>query len=418
MTMDDYLRGYNGFRFSERDGSGKELVQYRGQEVKGRNGFNVRLTVDMGLQNIVENELQAACEQYHPKMALAILMRPQTGEILALANRPNFDPALVQEASPEALKNVSILNIMEPGSTFKIVTTAAALNEKKVSLDSTIFCENGHFSYAGKVLHDHHGYGDLTVADILVKSSNIGVAKLALQLGDTKFYEYIRSFGFGECTGVALPGEIRGIVHPVQSWSKISITRMPMGQGVGVTAMQTVAAMAAIANGGSLMMPQIVKEIVDEDGQVVKSFAPVKVRQPVSTEVTKQITSALKDVCSARGTAVGAKVPGFSVAGKTGTANMANPKGGYFEHKYVVSFVGFMPADDPAFVAIVVLQEPVTKADAYYGGLVCAPVFAKIGEKAARYLNLQPEPETPADNMVLTKSGPINKGLSGKIEED
>ena len=408
-TMNEYLDGQNGFLETERDANGNELVQFRGREYKPHNGCTVRLTIDMGLQNIVETELQAAYAQYKPKMALAILMRPQTGEILAMANRPNFDPAQVEGSTNEAMKNVSVISMMEPGSTFKIVTAAAALNEKKVKLDSTIFCENGHFNYAGKVLHDHHPYGELTVADILVKSSNVGAAKLAMLMGESKFYEYIRSFGFGERTGVALPGEINGVVHPVQNWSKISISRIPMGQGVGVTAIQTAAAMSVIANGGSLMMPQIVRDITDEDGKVVKSFEPVKIRQTISPEVAKLVTTALKDVVSERGTAVGAKVPGFTVAGKTGTASIPNPKGGYFENKYVVSFVGFMPADDPQFVAIVALQEPVVKAEAYYGGTVSAPVFAKIAEKAARYLNLQPEQEVPATSVALTKAGTLNK---------
>ena len=417
-TMDEFLRGYDGFRFTERDRTGRELVQYRGQEHKARNGCNVRLTVDMGLQNIVESELQAACAQWKPKMALAILMRPQTGEILALVNRPNFDPAKVQDTPAEAVKNCAVVNLVEPGSTFKIVTTAATLNEKLATLDSTVFCENGHFSYAGRVLHDHHGYGDLSVEDILVHSSNIGAAKLGMRLGETKLYEYIRSFGFGERTGIALPGEINGIVHPVQHWSKISITRIPMGQGVAVTPIQTVAAMSVIANGGSLMMPQIIHDIRDEEGNVVKCFAPVKIRQPVSADVTREITKALKEVVSARGTAAGAKVPGFTVAGKTGTAQKVDPHGGYLSGKYVVSFAGFLPADDPQLVGLVMLDDAVASTEQNYGGTIAAPVFAKIAEKAARYLNLQPEPEIPATNVVTTKSGALEKNTGPKLQDD
>jgi len=417
-TMDEYLRGYDGFRFTERDRTGKELVQYRGQEKKARNGYNVRLTVDMGLQNIVESELQAGCAQWKPKMALAILMRPQTGEILAMANRPGFDLGKVQESSPEAMKNCAVINLVEPGSTFKIVTTAGALNEKLATLDSMVFCENGHFSYAGRVLHDHHGYADLSVQDILVHSSNIGAAKLGMRLGEEKLYEYIRSFGFGERTGIALPGEINGIIHPVHRWSKISITRIPMGQGVAVTPIQTVTAMAVIANGGSLMMPQIVHDIRDEDGNVVKSFAPVKIRQPVSTEVTRDITKALKDVVSARGTAAGAKVPGFTVAGKTGTAQKVDPHGGYLSGKYVVSFAGFLPADDPQIVGLVMFDDAVASSEQNYGGTIAAPVFAKIAEKAARYLNLQPEPEAPAGTEMVSKTGTADKNAAPKVEED
>lgn len=415
-TMEEYLRCCDGFRYTERDRRGRELVQYRGQEYKPRNGCNVRLTIDMGLQNIVESELQAACAQWRPKTAVAILMRPQTGEILALANRPNFDLAKVKDSPAETMKNCAVINLIEPGSTFKIVTAAAALNEKLATLESTVFCEWGHFSYAGHVLKDHRGYGDLSVFDILVKSSNIGAAKLGMRLGESKLYEYIRSFGFGERTGIALPGEINGIVHPVHQWSKISISRIPMGQGVAVTPMQVISAMAVIANGGSLMMPQIVRDIRDEDGTVVKSFAPTKIRQPISTEVSRDITKALREVVSAKGTAVGAKIPGFPVAGKTGTAQKVNPRGGYFSDKYVVSFVGFFPADDPQIVGLVMLDDAVASTEQNYGGTIAAPVFAKIGEKAARYLNLQPEPEIPASTIVASKPEAQDKNL--KFERD
>jgi cell division protein FtsI (penicillin-binding protein 3)/stage V sporulation protein D (sporulation-specific penicillin-binding protein) len=232
--------------------------------------------------------------EYRPKKAVIILMRPQTGEILAMASRPNFDLNLRSEAKPEEMKNRAIIDMMEPGSTFKIVSAAAALNEHKVQPDSTVFCENGLWKYGGSALHDHKPFADLSVQDILVKSSNIGAAKLAISIGDQKFYEYIRRFGFGERTGIELPGDISGLIRPPQAWSKISITRIPMGHEVGVTPLQMTAAMAAIANGGKLMTPRIVKSITTADGKIISSFTPIELRQVISPQTARQIGTALR----------------------------------------------------------------------------------------------------------------------------
>jgi cell division protein FtsI (penicillin-binding protein 3)/stage V sporulation protein D (sporulation-specific penicillin-binding protein) len=242
------------------------------------------------------------------------------------------------------------------------------------------------------------------VSDILMKSSNIGAAKLAMRLGDQRFYEYIRRFGFGERTGINLPGEIGGVIHPPHKWSKISITRIPMGQEVAVTPMQMITAMCAIANGGKLMMPQIVHEVVDEQGNSVASYPPVVIRQAVSSEAAAEVRDALKSVVSAKGTAALAKVAGFQVAGKTGTAQKVDPKGGYTPGKYIVSFIGFLPADNPEFVGLVMLDDAQAKVDQNYGGMIAAPIFSRIAEKAARYLNLQPQPEAPPSNVILTQT--------------
>jgi cell division protein FtsI/penicillin-binding protein 2 len=408
---DQYLSGHDGFRYTERDRSGQELVAYRGEEHAPRDGYNVRLTIDMNLQNIIETELDAACKQYKPKKAICILMRPQTGEILAMADRPNFDPNDVRTETPQqladnvaALKNCAITDEMEPGSTFKMVTAAGALNEHTVSPDTTIYCENGSFVYAGRSLRDDHPNGDLSVDDILIKSSNIGAAKLGIGLGEQRLYSYIRAFGFGERTNILLPGEIPGLVPPPQRWSKLSITRIPMGQEVAVTPLQTITAMAAIANGGHLMMPQIVHDISDPNGGVIANFPPVEIRQVITPETAREMTAAFKGVVSARGTAVGAKVQGFEVAGKTGTAEKIDPDHpGYLSGHYIVSFCGYLPADDPAFICLVMLDDPQTAEDQYYGGLVAAPVFSRIGAQVARYMNLVPQPDVPASNLVITQ---------------
>jgi cell division protein FtsI (penicillin-binding protein 3) len=398
-TMQDFLQGVDGFRYIETDRTGKELVPYRGQENPAKDGSNVKLTVDLGLQNIVETELEAACAEFKPKDATAIIMRPQTGEVLAMASRPTFDPNRPGNAIPEQEKNRSVVDMIEPGSTFKIVTTSAVLEEKLVSPDTTVYCENGHFQYAGRVLRDAHPMGVLTVHQVLMKSSNIGVAKLALQLGEAKLYEYIRRYGFGQKTGIALSGEISGLVNPPHRWSKLDITRIPMGQSVAVTPLQMISAMSSIANGGKLMKPMIVSEITDETGRKIATFAPETVRQVISAETARKITSALKDVVSKQGTAQKAAVPGFRVAGKTGTAQKVDPRGGYLSGRYVTSFVGFMPADDPRFTLLVLLDDPTRKEGEVFGGTVAGPVFSRMAEKVARYMDLRPTEPIPTQHV-------------------
>src|SRR5438094_90095 len=420
-SMEEYLHGQDGYRFIEHNRAGQEIVPYRGQERAPRDGYQVHLTVDLGLQSIVEEEIEAAMKEYSPQKATIILMRPQTGEILAIANRPNFDLNLRSEAKPEQMKNRAIIDMMEPGSTFKIVAAASALNERKLRPDSELFCENGLWNYGGSALHDHRAFGYLSVRDILVKSSNIGAAKLAISIGEQKFYEYIRRFGFGERTGIELPGEIGGVIRPPQSWSRISITRIPMGHEVAVTPLQMTSAMATIANGGKLVTPRIVKSITGEDGRTVSTFSPVVLRQVISPETAAQIGNALRGVVSDRGTAAAAAVPGFTISGKTGTAQKVDPKGGYEQGKYVVSFTGYLPSDHPEFVGLVVLDDAHTsKPELNYGGLIAGPIFSRVAEKAARYLDLEPHEEirkaipvqrvektTPAER--IRKTGPAER---------
>jgi cell division protein FtsI (penicillin-binding protein 3)/stage V sporulation protein D (sporulation-specific penicillin-binding protein) len=410
-SMDQYLRGEDGYRYVERDARGREIVLYRGLEHEPRDGFEVHLTIDLHLQTIVENELDTAMREYTPEKATIILMRPQTGEILAMANRPNYDLNLRSEADPEEKKNRAITDLMEPGSTFKIVTAAAALNERRVRLDSMIYCENGVWNFGGRPLHDHghKGYGDLTVQDVLVHSSNIGAAKMAIMLGEQKFYEYIRRFGFGDRTGIELPGEIGGMVHPPRTWSKISITRIPMGQEVGVTPLQMIVAMSTIANGGKLVQPRIVKSIIDDHGKPLSVLRPTDVRQVISPETASKIAFALRGVATKRGTAAEAAVPGFTISGKTGTAQKAAPNGGYEKNKYVVSFSGFLPSENPAFVGLVVLDDAHPKdPNLNYGGTVAGPIFSRVAEQAARYLDLEPheeiETEATAGRVALTNA--------------
>ena len=408
-SMDKWLRGYDGFRYIERDRTGKEIVPYRGQERSARDGYNVRLTIDMRLQHIVESELDELYKKYRPEFTTAIMMDPKTGRILAMANRPCFDPNDLSRGktgmAPEKMKNCAVINIVEPGSVFKIVPVSAALNDKLVGLDTVIGCEGGRWNYGGKILKDH-GNGDhpnLSVFDVVVKSSNIGSAKLGMKLGEQRFYEYVRNFGFGERTGINLPGEVPGIVHSPKSagWSKLTIARMPMGQGVCVTPIQMVTAMSVIANGGKLMMPQIVDSVVDKEGNAVVHYDPVPLRQVVGSSAAAELRSALKDVVSKRGTAFAATIPGYSAGGKTGTAQIAKPGGGgYYDNRFVTSFVGFFPVDDPQVVCLVMVDDAKAAESANYGGLVAGPAFSHIGEQAARYLNIPPDVQTPPEAIA------------------
>jgi cell division protein FtsI (penicillin-binding protein 3) len=393
-TMQDFLQGTDGFRYIEQDRTGKELVPYRGLESAAKDGCDVTLTIDMGLQNIVETELDRAMTEFKPKGAIAVMVRPQTGEIMAMASRPTFDINNPGEADPDHTKNRAVVYMVEPGSVFKIVATSAAINEKLVKPETTIFCENGHFSYGGRILHDAEPMGVLTVHQVLQKSSNIGAAKLGLQLGENRLYGYARRFGFGQRTGIPLTGEIPGQLHPPQNWSKIDITRIPMGQSVTVTPLQMVMAMACFANDGRLMKPTIVSQITESSGRIVASYAPETVRQVVTPDTTRKIVSALKDVVTA-GTAKSANVPGFKVAGKTGTAQKIDPKGGYLQGRYVSSFIGFLPADDPKFVLLVTLDDPAVRGEAAFGGRTAAPVFERIASQAVNYMDLRPTEPIP-----------------------
>lgn len=406
MMMEPYLRGEDGFVFTERDRRGREIVAYRGFERPAKHGLNVELTIDMALQDIVERELDAAYRRLNPNMITAVFVRPGTGEILAMATRPAFDPNHPGEAPAETTKNRAIIEMFEPGSTFKIVVIAAALEQNAVTPESIFHCENGNFAYAGKILRDVKSYGAMSVHDIMVKSSNIGCAKIAMHIGADTFHEYIRRFGFGERTGIGLPGEIPGLVRPRHRWTGLSITRVPMGHEIAVTPLQIAMSMSVIANGGHMMLPQIVRAVRDESGREVVGFAPQVVRRVVSEETAAKVAASLVDVVGPRGTAPQAAIPGFRVAGKTGTAQRVDPKGGYTPGKYVVSFAGYFPANQPEIAGIVLVDDARTPGARNYGGTVAAPIFKDIGADMAKQLELPPETAEPDGTTIALVPAP------------
>jgi cell division protein FtsI/penicillin-binding protein 2 len=349
--------------------------------------------------------LADAMQKHTPRSITGIIMRPRTGEILAMATLPNYDPNKPDTVTPE-MRNRVITDVVEPGSTFKVVAVSGALNDGVVHLTDTFDCGEGRFAYAGRILHDAEPNGILTTEGIITKSSNIGAAQIGIKLGQDRLYDYASEYGFGERTGIPLPGEVGGILHPVKDWTKVSVAQIPMGQGIAVTRLQMLMAVAAIANGGCLMRPMLVNCLQNRDGSVVQKYEPQRVRQIISDATDKEMIEALKTVVSPEGTAPGAAMKDYTVAGKTGTAQKVE-NGTYAHGKYVASFIGFFPADDPQLCISIVMDEP---KEGYYGGQVCGPVFRDVAGRCASYLNIQPDQnlQAPDASQPLVAAGGVH----------
>jgi cell division protein FtsI/penicillin-binding protein 2 len=411
--LDAKLKGARGWRVTETDRRQREVVVHRNQDVDSKPGLSAVLTIDSFIQNTLEDQLAEAVKKYAPKSVCGVIVRPRTGEILALASLPDFEPAQpgrVQDQS--AWKNRVIADVHEPGSTFKIVVVSGALNEQAVTLQDTFFCENGTWMFKGKPLRDHEHYPDLTVERIITKSSNIGSAKIAIQrLGEEKLYDYVTRFGFGSRTGITLDGEVGGILKPVNKWDGLTVSRIPMGQAIATTPLQMTMAMAAIANEGRLMRPMLIQGLKGPDGEFVQHFQPQVVREVISPRAARQMITALKTVPTKEGTAPKAALDHYTVAGKTGTAQVAG-RGGYEAGKYISSFIGFFPADDPEVCISILLEEPDIKKG-YYGGQIAAPYFKNVAEQVANYLKIRPDKDEALANGLLapTNSAPLNTAL-------
>jgi len=387
QRWDRYLRGVPGLLVGERDGRRHELYDRRLLEIKSRPGANVTLTIDQYVQFIVERALENAVREQRATAAWAIVERVRTGEILAMANIPAFDPRAFRATAPDTMRNRCIANNYEPGSTFKVTVVAAALNEKLVAPAQIFDCENGTWFYQRRSLHDFHPYGNLSVADIIKKSSNIGAAKIAVLLGNARLYAYLKQFGIGERTGIELPGEEAGLLYPVSKWTALSPTRIAIGHEVAVTALQMLGVLCAIANDGVRMKPYIIQQVTDADGRVLYQNMPVAVSQPIRPDTARLMKSLLARVTEEGGTGHRAAVEGYTVGGKTGTAQKAIP-GGYSDTLNMSSFMGFIPVEDPQLAIIVVLDEP--SNDVRTGGYVAGPVFKEIAEQSVRYLDIAP----------------------------
>lgn len=384
LVYDKELRGTFGRFRGETDAYGREIPGGQKQYVPSKNGDNLVLTLDEVIQHIAERELDRVMQETQAKGGTIIVTNPRTGEILALANRPTFDPNK-PTAVPEAnRRNLAVWYNYEPGSTFKIVTAAAAIEEGVVKEDDGFYCRGG-MQVADHYIGCVAAHGSQTFAEVVKNSCNVGFMTVGLRMNKERFYHYITAFGFGSVPGSDLPGEAEGILLPLDRVGPVEQANISFGQGIAVTPLQMISMVGAIANHGVLLKPQIVREIRDDSGKVIKSFAPVEVRQVVSPSTADRVARLLEGVVE-DGTGRQAQIPGYRLAGKTGTAQKI-VGGHYVSDKHVASFVGFGPVDDPRLAVLVVVDEP---KGAYYGGVVAAPVFKRVMEDSLRYLGIAP----------------------------
>jgi cell division protein FtsI (penicillin-binding protein 3) len=386
LYYDKYLKGKPGEAIVLRDARSTKLDIYGKMEMP-EDGADVILTLDEMIQYIAERELDRAFRASHAKGGTIVVMEPKTGQILAMASRPTFDSNDYRGVNKEQLRNRAVTDMFEPGSVFKIVTASALLEEGKVTEQDRFFCENGEYHYGSHTLHDHTSHGWLNFQEVIENSSNIGTCKAAQRLGPELLYKYIKLFGFGQKTGIEFPGEVVGIVKDLRLWSGTSMYAVPMGQEIGVTALQLACAMSAIANGGLLMKPYVTMEIRDRNGAMNRSSVPRVVRKVISPETAARVRKILVGVVE-NGTGKLAKSKEFTAGGKTGTAQKIEPNGTYSHSKFTASFVGFVPAEEPQLVIAVILDEP---HGFYYGGVISAPVFKNVAADALKYLKNRQE---------------------------
>ncbi|MBI5102885.1 MAG: penicillin-binding protein 2 [Nitrospirae bacterium] len=395
LKYDKYLRTAGGKIQFSRDASGKMLSSGVDMEATGN---DIVLTIDEGLQYIAEKELAKAMTKWRSVAATAIIMDPINGEILALANRPTYDLNEIGRAGKNDVRNRAITDIYEPGSTFKIVVGTAALEEGIYDLGSAFDCSRGTIEAGGKVIHDAHRHGLLNFKEVIQKSSNVGSIMIGMKLGKERVYKYAKLFGYGDRTGIDLPGEVSGWIRKPEKWSATSIGAIPIGQEVAVTPLQVVRAYSVVANGGYLVTPHIVKEIKKHDGQTIFTFKEEQKKRVLSDKTATVFRDILKTVVEEGGTATGAAVEGNKVAGKTGTAQLIDRRTKrYSKDRFVSSFVGFVPADNPRLAMIVVVYEP---KGAIYGGTVAGPVFKSIADQSLSYLNV-PRDDSKEKNVLM-----------------
>jgi len=425
LKYDEYLTGLPEKVAWTRDAKGKRLYPRveKAAAADSRASYNLILTIDSRIQHLVETQLKEAVRDKSAKGGYAIVMDPKTGEVLALANEPSFDPNFFAVGNPNRGKNKMITDCYDPGSTFKPFLVAAALEEKVVKDTDRFYCENGNYVVADRVIHEaqRKRHGSLTVREILKYSSNIGSVKIQERLGKEKFHQYITKFGFGSKTGIDLPGESPGLLRPYKDWTRVDASTIAFGQGLSITGIQLITALSTIANEGVMMKPFIIKGIVDKKGQIMKEYRPQVVRTVVSPATAHKLTSILTDVVGAEdGTGKRARIENINVAGKTGTSQKFDfARHVYSSERVRTSFMGFFPSEAPQVVILVVLDEPQRDK---WGGVASAPVFKRIGEQMLTCFKTQirenvlpvPKENVPGGEKIRLVATVPQHGLPGQ----
>ncbi|MCL5020983.1 MAG: penicillin-binding transpeptidase domain-containing protein, partial [Bacteroidetes bacterium] len=409
LEFDSILAGTNGYEIMQRDGLGRKMPSVSYPKVDPIPGCNIQLTLDMNIEQIVEQELAAGVKRTGAKAGTAVFMDPNTGEILAMATYPAFNPGNLGDYKPSDARDRAITDVYEPGSTFKIVTASAALEEGIVKPDKVFFADNGNYTYFGNVISDFEPSGWITFKRAIEVSSNIVFSKVGRKVGSDKFYRYARDFGFGTPTGITLPGEVSGELPKPYQWSRVSLAYMSFGYGVLVTTLQMAQAYAAIANGGTLMQPYIVNKITAPDGEVVFQNEPMEIRRVVTPDVAQTLTGLFVDVVK-HGTGQNASVSSFVIAGKTGTARKL-VDGKYSETYYHASFAGFFPVPDPQFAGYIMIDSP---KRGYTGGACAAPIFKRIAERIYGIMQRKNTDFTNGDVRMASNTGSVDDSQSAK----
>ena len=404
---DDILAGKAGEIVAKKDGHGREIIVEPDELDPGTSGNDIVLTIDSNIQYIVEQELKSGVEKSQGSKGIAALMNPETGAVLAMASYPFLDINNKGDYPEITQRNLPIWYSFEPGSTLKIFLVTAALEENKVLPSTTFDCLGGRRKVGNTVINDLKPYRELTISDIIKLSSNVCASLLAEELGKELYYDYLSKFGYGVKTRIDMPGESTGKLIHYRLWGPVELATHSFGQGISVTAIQLATALSAIANGGFLMKPYIVQRIIGRNGSNYKEIKPFVVRKVLSYDTTQAATKMLEGVTTRGGSGTKAAVPGYRIAGKTGTAQVANPKtGGYYSERTIASFIGFAPADDPKITLVVIVEDPKTNP---YGGVVAAPIFKAISEKVLFYMGVP-----PTRSYAQTKIMPNLKGLSAR----
>jgi cell division protein FtsI (penicillin-binding protein 3) len=408
LGYDEFIRGEPGYIVISKDALGRSITPRSLHLRQSVDGCEIILAIDKNIQYLVEKELKKTVQACSAKGGMALVMNPKTGEILAITVQPSFNPNQFSTAPPQVRKNRAITDSFEPGSTFKVFLLAAALEEQAAAAKEIFFCENGSYLVGGKIIHDVHKYGWLSLGDIIKVSSNIGASKVGRKLGRNKLYRSLKNFGFGSKTGVDLPGEVSGFLPPPRYWSEVGLANISFGQGISTTALQLTAALSAVANGGILMKPFVVKAVLEANGTLLQENHPKPVRRVISQETANAVTQILKRVMDEGGTGRAARLTNYESAGKTGTAQKAFPNGRGYSDLRISSFFGFAPADNPQVVITVIIDEP---SGSSYGGVVAAPAFKSIAEQVLPYMGVHPKGVT-----YLTKVGSsrLSKGNRGE----